>query len=88
MGTSLDLSPVLVLFALAFWGWMWGVVGMILSVPIMAVTKVVLENIPSTKPLAVLMSGTPKPKKHKVSTDISGSTKEPDAHKANDPYAA
>lgn len=55
MGDSLDLSPVLVLFSLAFWGWMWGIVGMILSVPIMAVVKVVLEAIPATQPIAVLM---------------------------------
>lgn len=55
MGKSLDLSPVVVLFALVFWGWMWGVTGMILSVPIMAVIKSVLEATTSTRPLAVLM---------------------------------
>lgn len=56
MGKSLDLSPVVVLFALIFWGWMWGVTGMILSVPIMAVIKSVLEATEPTRPLAVLMS--------------------------------
>lgn len=70
MGTSLDLSPVLVLFALAFWGWMWGVVGMILSVPIMAVTKVVLENIPGTRPLAILMGGALKATTHKADPHV------------------
>lgn len=84
MGTSLDLSPVLVLFALAFWGWMWGVVGMILSVPIMAVTKVVLENIPSTKPLAILMGGNLKPTKHKVETDIPNPPKLQSGNDTND----
>lgn len=58
MGRSLDLSPVLVLFALAFWGWMWGIVGMILSVPIMAVIKTVLELFEGTRPIAVLMGAT------------------------------
>lgn len=55
MGDSLDLSPVVVLFALIFWGWMWGVVGMILSVPIMAVLKTIMENFSMTRPLAILM---------------------------------
>ncbi len=56
MGRSLDLSPLLVIFALIFWGWLWGVMGMFLAVPLMAVIKIVFENIPSLKFLAVLMS--------------------------------
>lgn len=55
MGKSLDLSPVVVLFALVFWGWMWGVTGMILSVPIMGVIKSILEAAAPTRPLAILM---------------------------------
>ena len=58
MGTSLDISPVVVLFSLVFWGWMWGIVGMILSVPIMAVVKTLMEQFPTTKPLAILMGAT------------------------------
>lgn len=60
MGDRLDLSPVVVLFALIFWGWMWGIVGMVLSIPIMAVTKALLGSVESTRPLAVLLgSGEP-----------------------------
>jgi predicted PurR-regulated permease PerM len=55
MGESLDLSPVAVLLALLFWGWMWGIVGMILSVPITAILKVVMEQFQETRPLAILM---------------------------------
>ena len=33
MGRSLTLNPVLVLLSLTFWGWMWGIVGVILAVP-------------------------------------------------------
>lgn len=55
MGKSLDLSPVVVLFSLVFWGWMWGVTGMILSVPIMGVIKSILEAITPARPLAILM---------------------------------
>jgi AI-2 transport protein TqsA len=60
MGDRLDLSPVVVLFSLIFWGWMWGIVGMILSIPIMAVAKALLASLESTRPIAVLMgSGEP-----------------------------
>jgi predicted PurR-regulated permease PerM len=55
MGESLDLSPVLVLFSLLFWGFLWGAAGMILSVPMMAVLKTLFEAIPATRALAVMM---------------------------------
>jgi AI-2 transport protein TqsA len=57
MGTSLDLSPVLVLFALIFWGWLWGAWGMVLAVPLTAMLKIVCENVAPLRPVAVLMSG-------------------------------
>ncbi len=55
MGKGLGLSPLLVFFSLLFWGWLWGIPGMILSVPLTAVIKIVCQNIPSLKPVAVLM---------------------------------
>jgi len=55
MGESLNLSPVVILFSLVFWGWMWGIVGMVLSVPIMAIIKTIMEQFPTTRPIAVLM---------------------------------
>jgi len=55
MGTSLGMSPLLVLFALFFWGWLWGIPGMILAVPIMAILQIIFKNIPSLNFLAALM---------------------------------
>jgi predicted PurR-regulated permease PerM len=55
-GQKLGLSPLLVLLSLAFWGWLWGVVGMILAVPLTVIGKIILENIRETKPLATLIS--------------------------------
>ena len=55
-GQKLNLSPLLVLLALAFWGWLWGVVGMILAVPLTVIGKIILDNIVATRPLATLMS--------------------------------
>jgi AI-2 transport protein TqsA len=58
MGTSLNLSPLLVLLALIFWGWLWGPWGMVLAVPITSMIKIVCENVTPLRPLAVLMSET------------------------------
>ena len=55
MGDSLNLSPVVILLSLIFFGWMWGMVGALLSVPIAAAIKIVCENIEALKPISILM---------------------------------
>lgn len=61
MGEQLDLSPMLVLLALIFWGWLWGPWGMVLAVPITATIRIVCENIGPLRPFAVLMSDSTEP---------------------------
>jgi predicted PurR-regulated permease PerM len=56
MGRSLHLSPLLVVLSLLFWGWLWGIVGTLLAVPIMATIKIICENLPSLRFLSSLMS--------------------------------
>jgi AI-2 transport protein TqsA len=56
MGNRLGMSPLAILVSLFFWGWLWGVPGMILAVPIMAVIKIVAENFPSLKFAGTLLS--------------------------------
>lgn len=46
LGSRLGMSPFVVLVGMLFWGWLWGPAGALLSVPILAATKIVLENIP------------------------------------------
>ncbi|HVO72932.1 MAG TPA: AI-2E family transporter [Ignavibacteriaceae bacterium] len=55
LGRRMDLSPVFVLFSLIFWGWIWGIVGMFLAVPIAAFMKILFGSIEPLKPVAVLM---------------------------------
>ncbi len=55
LGRQMDLSPVFVLLSLIFWGWIWGIAGMFLSVPIAAAMKILFANIKPLQPLAVLM---------------------------------
>jgi predicted PurR-regulated permease PerM len=55
-GTRLNLSPLVIILSLAFWSTIWGIIGMILAVPLVVAVKTVLENIQETKPIATLLS--------------------------------
>lgn len=55
MARTLSLSPLVVFVSLMFWGWLWGVIGVILAVPLMAAISIVCQNIPSLRPVAVFL---------------------------------
>lgn len=55
LGDQLNLSPVVVLLSLLFWGWLWGIAGALMSVPIAASIKIICENIPMLNPISVMM---------------------------------
>jgi predicted PurR-regulated permease PerM len=48
---------LLILVSLIFWGWLWGLLGMMLAVPLTSTIKIIVENLEPLKPLSVLMSG-------------------------------
>ncbi|MDQ8202775.1 AI-2E family transporter [Pelagicoccus sp. SDUM812003] len=56
MGSSLNLSPLVILFSLSLWGALWGVTGMFLCVPITVVAMIVCSHFPQTQPVAILLS--------------------------------
>jgi len=56
LGGKLNLSPLLLLLSLFAGGYVWGIVGMVLSVPIVSMLKIILMNFETTKPIAILMS--------------------------------
>jgi len=56
LGRSLTLNPVVILIALAFWGWMWGISGMILAVPILATFKIFCDHMEPMAPVGEFMS--------------------------------
>jgi AI-2 transport protein TqsA len=55
-GKRLNVSPLLLLFAIVALGWLWGVVGMILSVPLVTAVRIVLLSFDESKAYGVLMS--------------------------------
>ena len=56
-GGGQDLHPVTTMAALVFFGSIWGILGAALAVPVTGVIKIILERIPTTRPLADWMAG-------------------------------
>jgi len=55
MGSSLSLNTVVVILGLVFWGYLWGVIGMVLSVPMLVLIKVVLVQFEDAQIVVRLM---------------------------------
>ena len=57
MGKSFSLNVITVLVMLMLWGYIWGVPGLIMSIPITVFLKIMLEQFPNTRVIANLLSG-------------------------------
>jgi AI-2 transport protein TqsA len=63
MGDKLGLNPLVILLSLLVWGYIWGIAGMFLSVPLTAVVKIIISssNSPNLQFLSELMGASKKP---------------------------
>lgn len=55
LGRSLALNPIFIFVGLIFWGWLWGILGALLAVPLMVSIKIVCEHVQSLQPFARLL---------------------------------
>jgi predicted PurR-regulated permease PerM len=57
VGRRLTLEPVAVFLSILFWGWLWGLPGMLLAVPILASIKIAANAVQPLHPFGVLIGG-------------------------------
>ena len=57
MAHRFTMNPVMVILARVFWYWMWGVPGAVLAVPMLAITKIVCDNVRSLRAFGHLLEG-------------------------------
>lgn len=55
-GNQLNLSPFVILVSLSIFGYVWGIVGMFLAVPIISILQIAFANMDSTRGIAIMMS--------------------------------
>jgi len=60
VGSRLDIGPVAATIAFLFWGWLWGIAGIFLAVPLTAVMKLLADSDPSLAHLSNLLARNPR----------------------------
>jgi len=57
-GKYLKLSPFIALFSIVFWGWVWGIPGAFIGVPMTAAIMLLADEFQASRPIAVMLGGT------------------------------
>ena len=56
MGNKLNLSPLVIIIALSFWWYLWWIIGMLLSVPLVVIMNIILSKFEQTRPISIFLS--------------------------------
>jgi predicted PurR-regulated permease PerM len=59
IGSGIGISPLMLIVAALYWSWLWGIVGLILAMPITACVKVAGDYMPSLRFFAIVLSSDP-----------------------------
>ncbi|MEJ6390574.1 AI-2E family transporter [Gymnodinialimonas ulvae] len=57
VGRRLKLNTVVILIAVAFWAWIWSIMGMLMAVPLLVTLRVFCDHVPQLKPVGAFLSG-------------------------------
>ncbi len=69
LGRRLPVGPLALVLGLLFWGWMWGIVGAFLAVPVMAAAKIVCDRFERTHWVGALLESRPASPEESVSSE-------------------
>jgi predicted PurR-regulated permease PerM len=61
IGKRLVLNPLIVFLAVLFWGWIWGIVGVLIAVPLTMALKIFCDHFKTLAPIGELLAGEPEP---------------------------
>ena len=61
LGRRLALNPVALFVGLAFWFWIWGIAGAFIGVPLLAIFKIICDNIESLAPVGEFLGARAEP---------------------------
>jgi predicted PurR-regulated permease PerM len=57
LGRQFALNPIFIFSSLVFWGWLWGVIGALLAIPIMVSIKIVCDHVPPLRRIGTVLGG-------------------------------
>ena len=55
IGRASRMNPVVIFVGVLFWGWLWGIPGALLAVPILVTVKIVCAHVPPLRPVGVFL---------------------------------
>jgi predicted PurR-regulated permease PerM len=58
LSRSLQLSPLAVILAILFWGWLWGISGGLMAAPVLTIAKIVCDQFESLRGWSGVLAGT------------------------------
>jgi predicted PurR-regulated permease PerM len=64
IGSRVQIGPVAATIGMLFWGWLWGVMGLLLAVPLTSLVKIIADSNPALLHLSNLLAETPRPLPH------------------------
>ena len=57
LSRSLQLSPLAVILAILFWGWLWGIAGGLMAAPLVAIIKITCDQFPAWRQVSDFLGG-------------------------------
>lgn len=55
IGHRLNLNPLIVFLNIFFWGWLWGISGILISIPLLSMIKILMNHIPGLEKYSLLL---------------------------------